>query len=118
MSLETAIQENTHAIRELIATIAQGLPATSAQVAAVVKAAPKAEKVEVKKAEEKKEETAAPVVDFEAVKKPFLALVNAKGNDVARELLAQFGVPAGGKLGAVAPERYPDMLVAIKKAMS
>jgi hypothetical protein len=35
MSLELVIQENTNAIRDLIATIAKGVPATIAQVAAV-----------------------------------------------------------------------------------
>jgi hypothetical protein len=36
MSLETAIQENTNAIRELIAAIKSGVPTSAAQVAAVV----------------------------------------------------------------------------------
>lgn len=36
MSLEATIQENTNAIRELIAAIKSGVPTTAAQVAAVV----------------------------------------------------------------------------------
>lgn len=36
MSLEATIQENTNAIRELIAAIQAGVPTTAAQVAAVV----------------------------------------------------------------------------------
>lgn len=58
MSLEIAIQENTNAIRELIAALAKGVPTTSAQVAAVVAEAPAAAKAEAKASTEKKKETA------------------------------------------------------------
>lgn len=40
MSLEATIQENTAAIRDLIAALANGVPTTVAQVAAVVDQAP------------------------------------------------------------------------------
>ena len=63
MSLEAIIQENTNAIRELIAAIQAGVPTTAAaQVAAVVTEA-KAEKAPAKKetakAEEKKPDAGA-----------------------------------------------------------
>lgn len=61
MSLEVAIQENTNAIRALIAALANGVPTTAAQVAAVVTEAKpeKAAKKEAAKAEPKAEAQAA-----------------------------------------------------------
>lgn len=61
MSLEVAIQENTNAIRALIAALANGVPTTAAQVAAVVTEAKpeKAAKKEAARAEAKPEAQAA-----------------------------------------------------------
>ncbi|BCB27034.1 hypothetical protein SKTS_19200 [Sulfurimicrobium lacus] len=135
MSLETVIQENTNALRDLIAAIANGIPTTSAQVAAVAtQAAEKVEaKAEKKSAQAEKPassesgatpqtatETAAPavVLDYEAIKKPFLSLVNKKGRDAAAALLNQFGVDAGkgGKLSDIPADKYADVLAAIETA--
>lgn len=79
MSLETAIQENTNAIRELIAALAKGVPTTTAQVAAVVAEAPPAAKAEATataakkeapKAEQKAEEKAPESASDGADQKP------------------------------------------------
>lgn len=88
MSLEATIQENTNAIRELIAALSRGVPVAASTVAAVVeqakteptadaaKADTKAKKTEVKtekaaeapKAEESKPETLTQMTATEAVK--------------------------------------------------
>ncbi|MBU0593340.1 MAG: hypothetical protein KKH74_06330 [Gammaproteobacteria bacterium] len=137
MSIEQALAENTSAIRELIAALSNGIPTTGAQVDAVVAEAP-ASKAEAKKpaAAEKPapssgttSESAAssapsasgepPVkLDYDAIKKPFLALVNKKGRDAAAKLLANFGVDAGkgGKLSDIPTEKYADVLAAIETA--
>lgn len=128
MSLEIAIQENTSAIRELIAAIANGIPTTNAQVAAVVAETPTKAKAPTKA---KEPETTLPgkavwpfptpgvqtlTVDFETVKKPFLALVNKKGRDAGVAILTAFGVPTGGKLGDIPVEKFAEALAAIEKA--
>lgn len=59
MSLEATIQENTIAIRELIAAIQAGVPTTAAQVAAVVSEA-KPKKATTKKETAKAETKAEP----------------------------------------------------------
>lgn len=137
MSLELAIQENTSAIRELIAAIANGVPTTGAQVAAVVSEAPAATVEPPKPAAAEKVSqssggtnesgasaapsdtgaTAAPI-DYEAIKKPFLALVNKKGREAAATLLSQFGIDAGkgGKLSDITADKYADVLAAIEAA--
>lgn len=139
MSLEIALQENTNAIRELIATIANGIPTTGAQVAAVVAEAPAQAKAEKKPAAAEKatqssggtkpsETSAAPsdtgasaeakTLVYDDIKKPFLSLVSAKGRDAGAALLLQFGVDAskGGKLTEIPVEKYAEVLEAINKA--
>jgi hypothetical protein len=59
MSLEATIERNTQAIEALIQALSQGISTTSAQVAAVVKEAPKAKVKEAPKAETKKSSAAA-----------------------------------------------------------
>lgn len=129
MSIEQALAENTSAIHQLIAALSNGIAPTHAQVAAVVAEAPaKAEKVEAKKPTQTDKpaspppvaETAAPaaVLDYEAIKRPFLALVNKKGRDAAAALLAHFGIDAGkgGKLSDIPADKYAEVLDAINEA--
>lgn len=120
MSLEIAVQENTAAIRELIEAIKQGVPATQAQVAAVVTESAdtkpaKTEKAKVeKKAEapkpeaeessaatqEQKEEAAAAEVSLDDVVAATLALGKAGKRQQLVEKL--------GELGAAKASALPD----------
>lgn len=125
MSLELAIQENTNALRDLLAALKSGVPTTAA-VAHEVKEAKKSAPAEKTASSESgatqqtATETDAPaaVLDYEAIKKPFLALVNKKGRDAAAALLNQFGVDAGkgGKLSDIPADKYADVLAAIEVA--
>ena len=126
MSLENAILENTTAIRDLIAAMSKAAPSAHAQVAATVEAptieaptieAPTIEAPTIEAPTAEAPTAEAPTVDFEAVKKPFLMLVNTKGRDAAVALLTAFGVKAGGKLGDIPAEKFPEVLDAIKKEM-
>lgn len=118
MSLEIAIQENTAAIRDLIAAISNGIPTTAAQVAAVVQEAQvedkpakaekkaKAEKAETPKAEpaatqEQKVDDARaadeegpvePEVTYQDAAAAITQLSKVKGRDAAIALLKKFGV--------------------------
>lgn len=127
MSLEAKITELTEAIRELIAVTKGGAPAQTGTTET-----PKAEKP---KAEAKKpvaeaasshpgaeQETTAPAeaapeadkeLAYDDIKVPFLALISAKGRDVATKLLAEFGA---AKLPEVKPEQFGAVLAAIQKA--
>lgn len=132
--LETAIQENTAAIRELIATIARGLPASAAQVAAVVAQAPQKTKqaqatVANNGASSTQEVTssapadaaapepsAAPAapqpaaeasVSYDQVKTSILDLAKTKGRDAAMSLLAEFSAAKGTDLK---PDQFAPFL--------
>lgn len=106
MSLEAAVQENTAALRDLIAALANGLPTSAAQVAAVVKEAkpePKA-KAETKVKETPKPEAepaaaatqepkddGAAVIELQQVIDVTLALGKAGKRTELVELLGEFG---------------------------
>lgn len=131
MSLELAITENTNAIRDLIAAISNGLHATPAQVAAVVKEAkPKAEKkqeavkpeaastpttAEEPAALEAKAETseAKPAATYDDAAKAITSLAKAKGRDAAMAVLAKFGA---AKLPDVKPEDFAAVIAASMEA--
>jgi hypothetical protein len=134
MSLEIAIQENTAAIRELIAAISNGIPTTAQQVAAVVEEvkaeAPvktekkaKAEKAEAPKVEqaatpEPKEEAApaaddAPEVTYQDAAAAITALSKTKGRDAAVALLKKFGA---SKLPEVKPEDFAAIVAEAQAA--
>lgn len=122
MSLEQAIQANTAALRDLIAAIANGIPTTAQQVAAVVEEAKveekpakkgKPEKTETPKQEvaatpEPKEEAVpaaddAPEVTYQDAAAAITQLSKAKGRDAAVALLKKFGA---SKLPEVKPEDF------------
>lgn len=131
MSLEATIQENTTAIRALIATIAQGIPTTASQVAAVVAAspAPVAEAAPAKKeqpapkeatvtaqptapAAAAPEQKAAATVTFDDLKTHFLALVSTN-REKAVGILSGFGI---AKLTEAKPEQYGEIFAAVQGA--
>lgn len=113
MSLEIAIQENTSALRELIAAISKGIPTTSTQLAAVIAEAPV--KVEETGKAKEPEVTAASapvtatIVDYEAVKKATLELSKAKGREATVAVLKRFGAE---KAPDLKPEQYADYVAA------
>lgn len=134
MSLEIAIQENTAAIRALIAAISNGIPTTAQQVAAVVEEvkaeAPakaekkiKPEKAEAPKVEqaatpEPKEEAApaaddAPEVTYQDAAAAITALSKTKGRDAAVALLKKFGA---SKLPEVKPEDFAAIVAEAQAA--
>lgn len=132
MSLELAIAENTAALRALLAHLQSGAvaappaPVSEAPVAKARKAkpapvveAPPAPVVEAAPAPEpvKVEEPAAPpapALTYDDVKIVFLTqLVARHGRDAGVALLKEFGVPEGGKLTDVPPEKWPDVVAAI-----
>jgi hypothetical protein len=127
MSLEVAIQENTAAIRDLIAAM-QGAPVAAPVVTEPKAEAPaktekkaKAEKAETPKVEaaatpEPKEEVApaadegpeAPAATYQDAAQAITALSKIKGRDAAVALLKKFGA---SKLPEVKPEDF-DAIVA------
>lgn len=135
MSLEIAIQENTVAIRELIAAISNGIPTTAQQVAAVVEEAnevkaeapaktekkAKAEKTEAVKQEpaatqEQKADAApaaddAPEVTYQDAAAAITQLSKVKGRDAAVALLKKFGA---SKLPEVKPEDFAAIVADAK----
>lgn len=133
MSLEIAIQENTKAIRELIAAISNGIPTTAAQVAAVVqeaqveeKPAKTEKKAKAEKAETPKAETAAtpepkadaapaaddaPEVTYQDAAAAITQLSKVKGRDAAVALLKKFGA---SKLPEVKPEDFAAIVADAK----
>jgi len=143
MSLEAIIQENTNAIRELIAAIQAGVPTTAAQVAAVVTEA-KAEKAPAKKetakAEEKKPAAgAAPTAEtqpsatteaaessktdaqpeakaptYQATADAITKLARTKGRDAAIAVLTKFGA---SKLPDIQPNDFQKVIDACAEAM-
>ncbi|WP_334157899.1 hypothetical protein [Oryzomicrobium sp.] len=95
MSLETVIQENTNAIRELVAALAKGVPTTSAQVAAVVAEAPPAAKAEAQATNTKKEAVkAAPTEDAPAAGQKPEALTQMTGAEAEKALHGHANNPA------------------------
>jgi hypothetical protein len=137
MSLEATIQENTNAIRALIAALAQGIPTTAAQVAAVVAETP-AVATEVKADKPAKKTQAAatqasptptasdssqasssetvdePVPVYQDASAAIIKLSRSKGRDAAVSVLAKFGA---AKLPDVKPEQFAAVIAAANEAM-
>lgn len=143
MSLEVAIQENTNAIRALIAALAKGVPTTAAQVAAVVteaKAEPKAEAraaaatetaqatetaeqkpealtqmtaAEAEKALHGHANNPADAPTYQATADAVTQLARTKGRDAAVAVLNEFGA---AKLPDVKPEQFAAIIAACEKA--
>lgn len=132
MSLEVAIQENTNAIRALIAALANGVPTTAAQVAAVVTEAKTEPKVEEKAPEtatataEQKPETLvqmtgaeataalhghannpADAPTYQATADAVTKLARTKGREAAVAVLTKFGA---SKLPDVKPEQFAAVI--------
>lgn len=136
MSLEQAISENTRAVQALTevwnklaaqaerirngvesgvvaATTAPGLggeiPLAKAKAEPAAKAAPVA----------KPEPAAAPepteAVSYDVVKARILALISAKGQPAAQELLGEFGAVKGTQLKT---EQYPAVLARIEELLA
>lgn len=131
--LEEVIKENTLAIRELIATIAKGVPTPAAQVAAVAAEAPKGQKAKATVATngasstqvgaspaapadataQKTAPAAAPTADgaasvtYEDVKAAILKLSQAKGREQVVAALTAFGVAKGPELK---PEQFAGFI--------
>lgn len=142
--LETVIAENTVAIRDLIATIAKGLPTSAAQVAAVVDPAPKeTTKKQVKAtvtnngasstpetppfaSADAAAQGPAPVADspsapgavsvtYDDVKAAILKLSNVKGRDAVLALLKPFGAAKGPELK---PEQFAEFVTQANAAIA
>lgn len=141
MSLEATIQENTNAIRELIAAIQAGVPTTAAQVAAVVTEAaadkpakeeapakkptnakkvepaptqPTAEAVAAAAPEQKGEPSAqADAPTYQDTADAVTKLARTKGRDAAVAVLSKFGAD---KLPDVKPEQFAAVIAACEEA--
>lgn len=127
MSLEATIQENTQAIRELIAALANGVTPTAAQVAAVATEAapavePKAEKAKAK-VEPKAEPAPAPEPEsfpdtpgysYQDAAAAITKLSRTKGRDAAVALLYRF---KASKLPDVQPDQFAEIIEAANAAM-
>lgn len=133
MSLEATIQENTQAIRELIAALAKGVTPTPAQVAAVAteaqaeKPAP-AKKTQAAATQESSTPTASdnsassspatpaaePEPTYQDAAAAITKLSRTKGRDAAVALLAKFGA---AKLPDVKPEQFAEIIKAAIAAM-
>ena len=118
MSLETAIQHNTDALHVLIDLLKSGsVPAPLVGVAKdVINKAPKAE-VQAQPEPTPVQEASTAKLKYEDISKPFIQLVNAKGREVAQQLLNDLGLPTGKKLSALDEADYPKALEAIQKAI-
>lgn len=127
MSLEIALQENTNAIRELIAAIQAGaVPAAAAVEVTKPKTEKKATKTDEPAAEVKPSEPVAETEDetpskltepatYEAVADAIKNVAKTKGRDVAVNLLKQFGVSKGPDLKV---EQYAEVLAAAQTALA
>lgn len=125
MSLEATIQENTAAIRDLIAALANGVPTTAAQVAAVVDQAPaeaEAQPASTAKATGKnKPEKAldghanAPKDQptYQDAANAVTKLARTKGRDAAIKVLAQFNAKT---LPDVQPSDFQKVIDACTEA--
>lgn len=131
MSLEQAIKENTEALRALIAihqNVSNGVQQlrrisdaqqgeATTEIATEKKDAPKAEAVTppptaTVEGAAAVEQKAAPSVGFDALKTPFLALVNSN-RESALAILKKFGL---AKLSEAKPEQYADLFAAVQGA--
>ncbi|WP_369952289.1 hypothetical protein [Ralstonia syzygii] len=117
MSLEVAIQENTAAIRDLIAAIASGaaLPAAAEKVVAAA-SKPRAEAKQEAAAPASTEggEKGAVEVSYNDAASVITKLSRGKGRDAALKVLQQFGAD---NLKGVKPEQFADVMAAAQKAL-
>lgn len=125
MSLEAAIQENTSAIRALIATMTQSLPTTVEPSSAVV-TQPKAKKEKppaaVDHAGTATPATPSPAADapapgatYDDVKNAIVKLSGLKGRDQVVAVLSQFDAAKGPDLK---PEQFADFIAQANAAMA
>ena len=119
MSLETTIQENTQAIRELIAALAHGITPTAAQVAAVTgtpaSESPPAKAKTAPKAEPALEPESPPdTPSYMDAAAAITKLSRTKGRDAAVALLYRF---KASKLPEVQPDDYAEIIEAANAAM-
>ena len=129
MTLEAALQENTGAIRALIAALAQGIPTPSEPVAAVVAPKAKKEKPAVRVSDTEvgstpatsapaatAEEAATPPqgATYDEVKAVIVKMSGAKGRDQVLAVLGQFGAARGPDLK---PEQFADFIAQANAAM-
>lgn len=115
MSLEIAVQENTAAIRDLIAALKSGTPVTPAQVAAVVAEAPAEDKV-VKDPVVRQEAPAATdlkPVTLDELRAICTRLVK-KDRTKLVDLLAEFKIP---NISAADPAQYTVIAAAARTAL-
>lgn len=136
MSLELAIQENTSALRDLIARLTTTSATTIAMTGAEYLAkldAPVADKAEAKKpadtqtaaetkaattapAAESPSEPSAPAIDYAKDVKPLLLKVSAsRGRDALINLLGSFGVAKGDQLPA---NKLPEVVAAVNELLA
>ena len=125
MTLEAAIQENTSAIRALIAAMTQGQPSTGEPNSAIV-TPPKTKKekppVTVDYAEATAPVTPSPAMDtaatdatYDDVKNAIVKLSGQKGRDQVVALLSQFDAAKGPDLK---PEQFAGFLAQANAAMA
>lgn len=99
MSLETALAENTAALRELIAALAASRPAPSSEPAAAA----------TLQASTEPAASPATPVSYQDVARAVVSYQRAKGTPAARERLAAFGIDA---LPKARPEQYAAIIEA------
>ena len=125
MTLEAVIQENTSAIRALIAAMAQGLPSMATPIAPIV-TAPKAKKEKpqatLDKADIPAPATPSPAIDtpaagatYDDVKSAIVKLSGLKGRDSVLDVLGQFDATKGPDLK---PEQFADFITQANAAMA
>lgn len=112
MCLETALNENTAAIRELISLFTASLPNTVPLQALAPVEKPVAE---VKELEEKTPEPEpAKTVSYQDAAAAVVELAKAKGREAATAVLQKFGV---AKLPDLDPALFVEVIAACEKAM-
>lgn len=129
MSLEAALQENTTAIRELIAALSAGAVITKAKQAEpkkapvakaqpapepVTKEQPVSEPVPVEQPVTEEPEQLELEVSYDDVSKAVVALHRAKGRQAAVEVLEKFGLPTARE---AKPEQWAPIIEACKEAL-
>ena len=124
MSLEATIEANTNAIRDLIAALANGVPTTAAQVAAVIdqapaEAEPKPETLaqmsgaQAEKALDGHANAPADQPTYQDAANAVTKLARTKGRDAAIKVLAQFNAKT---LPDVKAEQFAEVIKACEKA--
>jgi hypothetical protein len=114
MSLEKAVEENTAAIRALIAVLDRGvLPAKPEQKLVEPKAEAKTTAKPKAKAVEPEVEAEDKVYTYDEVKTRILKLIEEKGRDAAVTILTSFGAT---KLPEVAQEELGAVMAACEAA--